>query len=689
MTKITLKELRLINFKGVKQFNAAFNPFANEILGANAAGKTSVLDAFLWLFFNKNSEGKTDFEVKTLDENNQFIKDQETEVEAILEVDGVEMQIKKVLQQKWQRKRGSNETEYRGDESIYYWNGVPLKQTDFRVKVAGLIDENVFRQITNPFYFNSLKWQDRRAVLVELAGVTNDNVIAKIGANPQYVAIIKALNEGKSLEEYKKQVVSERLKIKADLERIPDRIDEVRRGMPAPIEFDKIAGEIKTLQARKEDLEQSLNNALSQVKLQQEKQAKLLAEYNSIVNNRDAGIAALNSKINRLTTEALEQAQHEKVSLEAKLKHYTSELNVVNTSISSYQNRIAELNNKIAENEKQIEDYRAKYVEIDGLQFQFDESNCTCNYCKQALPYGDIEKQREEMQAAFSSKKRTQLENLIHNANELKKLNEELKVNIETGTKIIAETQTKKADIVNQIEQIGGLLENLAGKDFTTIANELLDNNEDFIAAKIQLEQLHNVSIEKPIFEELPTVDNQETKQEIAAIDNQIAEKRAELSKQNQINSATDRIKELEQSQSLLASKQVEYEGIEFAILEFTKAKIAMIEDSINSRFQYVKFKMFDQHISGGESETCETLVNSNGAFVPYSDANFAAKVNAGLDIINALSDFHGVSAPIFIDNRESVTKVIDTKAQLISLIVSPRHKELTIQGADVFAAAI
>jgi exonuclease SbcC len=54
-----------------------------------------VFDAFLWLFFGKNSEDKTDFEKKPLDKNNNFIKDLETEVEAIIETEGHEIAVKK------------------------------------------------------------------------------------------------------------------------------------------------------------------------------------------------------------------------------------------------------------------------------------------------------------------------------------------------------------------------------------------------------------------------------------------------------------------------------------------------------------------------------------------------------------------------------------------------------------------
>jgi hypothetical protein len=88
-----------------------------------------------------------------------------------------------------------------------------------------------------------------------------------------------------------------------------------------------------------------------------------------------------------------------------------------------------------------------------------------------------------------------------------------------------------------------------------------------------------------------------------------------------------------------------------------------------------VTFKLFDVQINGGEVECCETLING----VPFSDANNASKINAGLDIINTLCYHHNVFAPIFIDNRESVVEIIPISSQIINLIVSPGVSKLKV----------
>jgi len=92
-----------------------------------------------------------------------------------------------------------------------------------------------------------------------------------------------------------------------------------------------------------------------------------------------------------------------------------------------------------------------------------------------------------------------------------------------------------------------------------------------------------------------------------------------------------------------------------------------MLESRINAKFSQVNFKMFNEQINGALVECCDTLIKG----VPFQDANNAAKINAGMDIINTLTAHYNITAPIFVDNREAVNNLIDTDSQVINLIVS------------------
>ncbi|TEB40745.1 recombinase RecF, partial [Flavobacterium circumlabens] len=108
-------------------------------------------------------------------------------------------------------------------ETIYYWNDVPMQQKEFQQKVYGILDETVFKLITNPYALNSLKWQDRRGILTQMSGELSNEEIAS--GNPEYEALVANLTQGKTMEDYSKQIKASVKKSKDDLKQIPTRID--------------------------------------------------------------------------------------------------------------------------------------------------------------------------------------------------------------------------------------------------------------------------------------------------------------------------------------------------------------------------------------------------------------------------------------------------------------------------------
>ena len=148
------------------------------------------------------------------------------------------------------------------------------------------------------------------------------------------------------------------------------------------------------------------------------------------------------------------------------------------------------------------------------------------------------------------------------------------------------------------------------------------------------------------------------------------------LADRERIAANNKRIAELEKEYTESQAQLAELEGVEYNIQQFSKARIEQVESRINGMFNLVRFKMFEQQINGGEIETCEATVNG----VPFSDLNDAMKINAGLDIINAISRANGIVAPIFIDNRESVCEIVSGLAQIVNLIVDVNCKTLKIE---------
>lgn len=90
--RIILKSLHMENFKGIKSLEVNFSN-KTSIKGQNAAGKTTIFDAFTWLLFNKNSAGEEKFNIRPLDKDGNRIDNVEIKVVGVLDVEGKESKV--------------------------------------------------------------------------------------------------------------------------------------------------------------------------------------------------------------------------------------------------------------------------------------------------------------------------------------------------------------------------------------------------------------------------------------------------------------------------------------------------------------------------------------------------------------------------------------------------------------------
>jgi exonuclease SbcC len=668
--RIKLKELTITNFKGIKSFKAYFD-FITTIFGANASGKTTVFDAFLWLFFGKNSEDKTDFEKKPLDKNNNFIKDLETEVEAIIETEGHEIAVKKVLRQKWTTPKASTQLKYTGDENTYYWNDVPIKEADFKEKIKKLVgDESLFRLITNPFYFNNLKWQERRQILMDIAGeVSNYEVLDKVmnAENKNlFDEIVKALNQKKTLAEYQAEISAKKKKIKDEMALIPSRIDEVQRGKPQPKDFPGIRKQIEVLQEELNAVTASLDD--EQTKLVEENKIRTQAQkdYNDKVQAKQRKIFDIKNKMQNIEFDVKLQAKNTAGDVDAEIRSAQTKLQDLKLDETKYKTGLKSLEHQLTAKQEEVDALLDKCDTIEGKEFVFDELNCKCPTCQQQLPAGDVASKKETLLANFNQDKRKRLDETIAKGKAVKDEVGTLETRISNGKKSIEETVTAITVIETKLTELQQKA--TEQKSVDEVKKELLAAHEEYQLLNKEYVELENTVITAPVFDPLQT--NQALKEKQANINSQITQLQRDLALEEQITKADARIKELTEQESALSQKLAELEGIEFAILEFTKAKMDIIDQRINNKFRFVKFKMFDRQTNGQEVPTCQTLINSNGSPVPFDSANNAARINAGIDIINALSDHYGIYAPVFVDNAESITDIIESDSQMIRLVV-------------------
>jgi len=748
--QINLKKLKITNFKGIQNFETELE-HVTDIYGDNGTGKSTIMDAFLWLFFGKNSNDASKFEIKRLDSKNNFIKNIEAEVAATLDVDGQLIIAKKVLRQKWGARRGSIEKDYTGDENVYYWNDVPLKESEFKVKIKSIVEESVFKLITNPFYFNSLNWQDRRNTLISIAGdIDNSSVLDSlitVKNKGSFGSLITALNQNKSLEEFKREIAAKKKKIKDEAESIPSRIDEVKRGMPEAIDFEDIKANIAADKNTLILIQQQIDDESALAVAENSRRTRLLTEHQNKkeahqqkiyelkdairtiefeakqkATESDSKIAAEISSVNsRISENALEHARVKSgiFSIDRQLATKRNELlalqeeyDAIDTGINdfdetSFMNIINGLEKQIRDRNVLVERIGAEIEKITKEELSFDNVEFSCPSCGQHLPTNNIQSKKAELLANFNQDKENRLNELknqgnsnldeidaldakivakrnerihygeVFNTNKSKKLTAQVekindcKVEIKTLEARIDNGHTFLSNLDAEIKGLNAKLQELKQQSATPnravedIMAEILSTDSKYKPLVKEQEHLQNNPIQELVFP--PIISNEELKQRRAQINYNILDMEKALNSETVIEKAEARIKELQEQETALVQELSELEGIEYSIMQFTKAKIEAMEARLNGKFSMVKFKLFATQVNGGEVECCETLIDG----VPFSDANNASRINAGIDIINALCNHYGVSAPIFIDNRESVVRLIESPSQIVNLIVT------------------
>ncbi|MFB1100863.1 hypothetical protein [Terribacillus sp. JSM ZJ617] len=648
---IKLQQLVLNHFKGVKEFTLSVNGRDAKVFGDNETGKTTTYDGFLWALFDKDSQNKKEFGIKTVDQDGKEQHYLNHEVEVTLVIDNKPLTLKKVFKEEYTKKRGSVTAEFKGHKTDYYLDGVPVRKKDYTDKVASIVDEDIFKLLTNPSYYNEqLKWQDRRELLLEVAGdVSDDDVIS----SKEELGGLPAILNGRSIEDHKKVIASKKKEINKELERIPVRIDEARRSLPdtSGLNKEEISTEVKRIQS--------------------EKEAKA-DEYNRIKNGSE--VSKKQRELVELQGNQLDLENQHKAKEQQGVLELRRQLNAHQDNLDDFKRKqrtakgdIEEMQHDINRKAEKMSQLRTEWGEVNAKTFNFEEDT-VCSLCGQALPEEKLASQKEDAQAAFNIEKSDKLEFIQSQ-----------------GQKLKAEKEAIEAKLKTKQEELTGLTEavSLEQKDIDSLQEKISNTESTFTNVQSTSEYQELQDQKKRLEEEI-----QELKQSSQSALDKVTEEgkklageievlQADLAKFKQSEQTAARIEELEQQQQELSAEFETLEGEEYLANEFIKAKVNLLESKINSKFEHARFKLFEPQINGGLQEVCETLYKG----VPYSKGlNNAAKINVGLDIINTLSKHYGISAPIFIDNSEAVTKLAEIDSQVISLIVSEQDKQLRVE---------
>lgn len=631
-----LLKLNLQNFKGIRNSEFDFGGIDATIYGDNATGKTTVFDSLCWLLFGKDSLDRADFEIKTL-ENGEPIHKVNHEVEAeFLNDDGNSFTLRRVYREKYSSPRGGD-TKLTGHTTDYFINDVPVKEKEYKQYINDVIAEDVFKLITNPLYFNEqYSWQNRRQLLLKMCGDVDYESV--INSRSELTRLTELLN-GRTVDEQRKIVAAKKTAINKELDMIPVRIDEALRN-----KADIAASESKLTT----DIE-TLNKSINELENQK---ATIINGFSS--TEKRSKIDEIGRQLKARQSEVLSIYNSEKQRKRGEYEALLTQLKIIESEHDRYTDRAYDLAKDIERESKRIETLQAEFDTFNAQEFNKE----ACPTCGQPLP----EDKQAELEAAFNSEKAAKLEewqSLIESAKKLKDNYEEQR-----------EMLLVKADgLTKEIEEKTKAYETKF-KEYESYLEPNVEDDPDYKELKAELFLLELDEGEEADDKEVARLDD-----EISSVKEKRAALETELNKYTLNADIQKRVIELENQQQKLAAEKNLLDETSFLIDEFVKAKVDMLEKSINSHFEYARFKMFNVLVNGNIEECCETTYKG----VPYRSMNNAARMNVGLDIINALTKFYKVTAPVFIDNAEAVTDFIKCNSQTIKLVVDADFKELTI----------
>lgn len=631
-----LTKLELLNFKGLKSFTINLNGDV-IIRGDNATGKTTVFDSVCWLLFGKDSLDRADFEIKTLN-GGEPIHKVNHEVAGTFTLDeGGTVELKRVYREKYSSPRGGEVT-MTGHTTDYFVDGVPKKEKEYKEMVSSLVDESIFKLITNPLYFNeTYSWQNRRKLLLEMCGdISDEDVIA----SHDELRRLAGLLEGRTVDDHRKVVAAKKTAINKELDMVPVRIDEAMRNKPE-ITSDKakLIRDIETLSAGIDEVEKQ----------------KAIIQNGFSSTEKESKIRDINRQLEGQSSKVLSDYHKQKQRLRDEYEASLTKLKMVEVDRDRCADRRDELNKEIERESKRIVTLQSEFDTFNAQQFNKE----SCPTCGQALP---ADKQ-EILEAEF-------------NTNKSKKL-EEWKGLIESAVKLKANYEEQQEIMVSKIDSLTTEASqyndayNVKFKEYEAYSEPNLEDDPVYADLKAQLFLLEIDDETGADTEKLTKLD-----EELSSMKSKKAGLETELNKFKLIDDINHRIFELENQQEKLVAEKNALDEASFLMDEFIKAKVNMLEESINARFKLARFKMFNVMLNGNVEECCETTYKG----VPYRSMNNAARINVGLDIINALTSYYKVNAPVFIDNAEAVTEFVPVNSQTIKLIVDESKPQLTVE---------
>jgi len=656
--KLVLESLELKDFKGVKEAKYDFGK-VTRICGENGSGKSTIADAWYWLWVNRDSRiVKDNPDIRPVGQ-----KESLPTVTANILVDGKPCTITK-------RQHALPST---GDgkppvSNKYELNGVERSESYLWGKLNEMgIEKDTFLALSHPASFTSAKTAKMREILFGMATSHTDIEIAGLDEETK---ILVPLLEQYSAEEIEGM---NKATLKAAKERVAS-IPDIIIGM----ERSKVPGTVEELEAKKAAVIAEMNalNIPNTAKLSEE-----IGDINNAIRAMEQDAAQRRWEIKKAAKKKYEDAaddyDRQKYSIDSQEREITTKgykLNDIKREIDRCRDEYTALKDEFdAEKKAKFED---EYVAPKPLT----ESDLVCPTCGQKLTM----KMRDERIKAYKAEveeskrifdERVEAWQKDHDG-KMKKCQSNAKVVAEDHKKLVKEYNALAAEIKTLNEEVESKRKAVSEYERKVKAAEdhLKETDECYDLLDPRIEQLKE-EVAKKNKEMTAAQESKKQRYEyedrIKEIDREIVIVRHNDEIDAKIDDLNDELLRNEQSKA-------NAERIIDALGTLRQKKNEMLTEEINRHFKIVNFKLFDYLKNGKVEATCIPMIDGK-AF--NESLNTGKEIAGKLDICEGLQNFYDKHYPIFLDNAESINSwnVPEVDTQLVLLTVT-EDKTLVVQ---------
>ena len=352
------------------------------------------------------------------------------------------------------------------------------------------------------------------------------------------------------------------------------------------IEFElskKVDIDVAGLEAQKKAIDEKISKL-------EERQEDISKEFEERQRASD-GILELQFELNDLQRKANEDLEKKRREIRAEIDNVDWQLKEVRHQIRLNKQDIEAAQRSIDTNTVLINATRESWKAAN--EREFDENSLICSYCGQ--PYQ--EERKDRIKADFGKKREEELAFLTKRGNELKAAIDKGKAEIE---QLKAALKEKQDEEINLAESIKGL---------------------------------------EKCLEEVPQSVDISDRPEVQEIQRQIAEKEAAMSKGNGAEEIRQRLKEeenelrnkafvidcelvghrknveidktvgeLKVKQQSVSQEIADVERELDLLKQFDRKKAELLENDVNSNFEYIKVKMTEQQVNGDLKDVCQIM---------------------------------------------------------------------------------